>query len=106
MLCPLRLVCRVWDLYGNTMKELRGREAAETLKSWQGATQQLIAKSSGGNGQVVEMLSRSAHHLLATVYITPPFQLTSTMMVVASTMRFTAFTRDNKFMCYELGLQA
>jgi hypothetical protein len=52
---------------------------------------------------VVELLSTSADQLIATVYITPPFQLnTDTLRVDGTTKRFAAFTKDNKFLCYEL----
>ena len=91
---------------GKTIEKVQGQEAAKILENFtssQGATQQLIVKSSDGNGQVVELLSSSADHLLATVYITPPFQLDTSKML-ATGASFGAFTKDNKFLCYELGL--
>ena len=91
---------------GKTIEKLQGQEAAkiqENFTSSPGATQQLIVKSSDGNGQVVELLSSSVAHLLATVYITPPFQLNTSNML-ATGARLGAFTKDNKFVCYELGL--
>ena len=93
-------------MHGKTIQivENRGQEADKTFKTFMSShdtSQQLIAKSSDGNGQVVELLSSSATNLLATVYITPPFLIDTTKMLATGT-RFSAFTRDNKFLCYEI----
>jgi hypothetical protein len=97
---------------GKEKEVLTGGEAQskmQTTRAWGASSknQVLIPKSSDGNGQVVEVLSSSADQLLTTVYITPPYQLnTNCLLATGATMRLGAFTKDNKFLCYELGHQS